>query len=57
MEHQFIIAAVCNNGARFYSEEIYQSYLLEEYRKFKAMVEFFGGGKVRIYKWVDSTSV
>lgn len=51
----YVVVARTNSGSYFVSEEIFTQDYLEKVRdKFQGMVDYFGGGRVMVYKNLPS---
>lgn len=49
-DRDYFIVARTLKGARFYSETFGWDKAIEEFRKYKAMTSYFGGGSIVLYE-------
>lgn len=54
---EYFIAARTLNGARFYSENFEEKDLNYYISLYKAMVDYFGGGRVLVYNITDDSAI
>lgn len=50
LDHDYFVVAHTINGGRFYSQTLGWEDVTEEFRKYKNVVRFFGGGYVQLYE-------
>lgn len=54
LEEEYFIVARTVNGARWYSEDLRFEDTTEMFQKYCAMVQYFDGGIVSLYRYTDN---